>query len=83
MSHSGKRLRQTAKRRARKRELTPKQIAQDAKAFACGRKVIHMSEAEARAVAERMGHTVYKCSYGDHWHCAHLPGSHRFGRRVA
>ena len=55
MSHSGKRLKQTAIRRARKRERTSKQCAKDAKAFACGRKVIYMSEPEAQEVAVKLG----------------------------
>lgn len=62
---------------------TPKQRAKDAKVWACGRKVMYMSEAEANEVAGKIGHQVYPCSYGDHFHTAHLPGSQRFVRDKA
>lgn len=73
------------KSRARNRKAgrTPGQVAKDARVWACSRKVLHATEAEAKAVAERMNQTVYKCSYGDHFHCAHLPGSRRFVRGVS
>lgn len=79
MSHNGKRLKQTAIRRARKRVRTPKQMSKDAKVWACGRKKIY-TQAEALAKAVEIGQTAYACSYDDHWHTAHLPGSQRFAR---
>jgi len=77
MSHNGKRLKQTAIRRARQRVRNPKQCAKDAKVWACGRKKIYtQDEAEQKAI--EIGQTAYPCSYGDHFHTAHLPGSRRF-----
>lgn len=65
----------------RKRERTPKQKAQDDKYWACGRKVSYTTRAEASQVAKALGHTVYACSYEDHFHTAHVMGSQRFKRR--
>jgi hypothetical protein len=81
MSHSRKRIMQTMRRKARGRVKTDKQQAQDDRYWACGHKVLYSGEAEAQAVADRLGHTVYKCEYGDHWHTAHTPGSARFNSR--
>lgn len=44
MSHSRKRIMQTMRRKARQRDKTPKQQAQDAKYWACGRKVFYSNE---------------------------------------
>lgn len=82
MSHSRKRIMQTMRRKARQRDKTPKQQALDDKYWACGRKVLYATEDEAQQVADKLGHTVYRCSYGDHWHTAHTPGSARFNRRT-
>ncbi|HEX7333435.1 MAG TPA: hypothetical protein VF290_18165 [Pyrinomonadaceae bacterium] len=81
MSHSRKRIMQTMKRKARQRVKTEKQQAQDHRYWACGRKVLYSTEGEAREVADRLGHTVYSCQYGDHFHTAHTPGSARFNSR--
>lgn len=75
------------KGRARRRKLTrtKDQRAQDDKLFACGRKKMYMSEVEAKAVADKLQHLAYLCSYSNgtnHWHTAHLPGSRRFVRGV-
>lgn len=72
---------QTMRRKARLRVKTPKQFGQDAKVWACGRKVVYSSSLEAAIVADKLGHTVYKCEYGGHFHTAHTPGSARFNRR--
>lgn len=68
------------RKQRRKLERTPKQRAKDARVFACSRKVLYGTEAEAQAVADKLQHRVYRCSYGEHWHTAHLPGSQRFAR---
>jgi hypothetical protein len=76
----------TLKASRRKTELTPKQNAKDSKVWACGRKVMYMSEGEAQTVATKLRHRVYLCSYSNgtpHWHTAHLPGSQRFARFIA
>lgn len=81
MSHSRKRIMQIAKRKARRRVKTDKQQSQDDRYWACGRKVVYSSEQEAQLIADKLGHTVYPCSYGDHWHTAHTVGSIRFNNR--
>lgn len=81
MSHSRKRIMQTMRRKARARTKTEKQQAQDDRYWACGRKVIYLSEGEAQETADRLGHTIYKCQYGERWHTAHTPGSARFNNR--
>lgn len=83
MSHNGKRLKQTAMRRARKRVLNENQRAKDRKAWTCGRKIIFSTQAEADEAATRLGQMFYRCEYGDHFHTAHLATSQRFVRRVA
>jgi hypothetical protein len=79
MSHNGKRLKQTAMRRARKRVRNEKQIAKDKKAWACGRKKIYTKD-EAEQKAIEIGQTAYLCPYGDHFHTTHQASSPRFNR---
>lgn len=71
------------KARARGRSRTAKQRAQDDKFWACGRKVQYATQGEANEVADRLGHTAYKCELCFGFHTAHLPGSRRFVRGVA
>ena len=72
MSYSRKRIMQTKRRAARKRVRTPKQSAQDARYWACGRKVIYPTLAEAEAVAERYQMTAYACRFREgHFHVGH------------
>lgn len=74
---------QTMRRKARQRTKTVKQQAQDDKYWACGRKVVYSTEDEAQQIASKLGHVVYRCEHGDHWHTAHTPGSSRFNSRKA
>lgn len=71
---------QKGRQRRRKLKLSSKQRKADDRFMACGRKRMYISEAEAREVATKLGHTVYACSYCKRYHTAHLPGSQRFAR---
>lgn len=78
-----KQIIQQGRARRRGQERTPGQLAKDAKVWACSRKKLYATKEEAQEVAVKMGHSVYPCAYGEHFHTAHVPGSRRFVRGKA